>query len=204
MKIPVLTFPVLTFLGAAAAFGTAAYGDTVTVTGGSAFYYENSGPVDTITLDEGTYLITDLSASGVVSDQGWGGTGLSNAYLSLDVNGVSIWGDTVAVANHDADPSGTSFNVDINAGSDPTAYANLNTALEGIDWSSTPTVTAELDASAPGYPGWSVSVNGADLSVTSSVPENTSTLALLAASLIGIALLALSSRLRGLLGLNLA
>ena len=193
---------VLTLLGAALVLGTAAYGQTTTqtVTGGSAYYYEGNGPVDAITLADGTNVITDLSTSGIVYDQGWGGTGASSAYLSLNVDGNAIWAELVAVAYA---PYGTGFDVDINTVSDPTDYANLNAALAGVDWTSAPSVTVELDASAPGWTGWSVEVDNADLSVTSAaVPDTASTLALLGGSLLGLALLARSSRLRGLLSLS--
>ena len=158
------------------AFSQVAQASPVTQTAGpfnSDSYWNGNGwaqqVLGSVTLTEGTNIITDLSSTVTLVDQGWGGQDYNNGVkISLEENGTSLWTATVAGADHEW----ATRTYDVTG--DPTSLAALNTALDGISWSSAPTVTITMFTTPYGWPGWELHTTNDSFSVTSDVPEPTS------------------------------
>ena len=134
-----------------------------------------------VTLAAGTNIILGLTSTVTIWDQGWGGQdpGDNQVFVGLFDNGVELWGQHVAGAYHQT----TTQSFDIS--SMPAALQSLDTALDGIDWSTKPTVTMQMEAAPLGYPGWELFTSNASFSVASDtvpVPEP-ATIATFAAAL---------------------
>jgi hypothetical protein len=147
--------------------------------------YNGSDPsyfiLGSLALPTDTNLISNLTSSVTLIDQGWGGQSSSNGVMiGLVVDDVRVWGQRVAGADHSW---GTDL-FDIN--SDPLSLASLNSSISVIDWNSVSDVKFNMFTTALGYGGWELHVRDASFSVTSEVPEP-STLAIFALGMIGLA-----------------
>ena len=157
-----------------------------TAPAGSDSYWDGNGwawqLLGSVNLATGTNTISALTSTVTLVDQGWGNQSNGNGVvISLFDNGVDLWDQNVAGATH----SWTTQTFDISAY--PIALTALNEALDGVDWSASPAVTLEMNATPYGYPGWELHTSNASFTVTSDVPEPTS-MALLGAGLAGLGL----------------
>ncbi len=133
-----------------------------------------------ISLAQGTSDISNLQSTVTVWDQGWGGEVASwtQVFLGLYDNGVALWTSFVAGGTHSSyDPQYFT--------ADASQLAALDAALAGIDWSSTPNVTVQLNGNIQAYSGWAEYVSNSSFTVTSDVPEP-ATLGLLGLGLAGL------------------
>ena len=123
-----------------------------------------------VTLAAGTNTVLGLTSNVTIWDQGWGGQDPNDnqVFVGLFDNGVELWGQHVAGAYHQVTTQG--FDI----ASAPAALQSLDTALDGIDWSTKPAVTMQMEAAPVGYPGWQLFTSNASFSVISDtvpVPE---------------------------------
>jgi PEP-CTERM motif len=121
-----------------------------------------------VTLAQHTVLISALSSSVTLVDQGWGGQdpASNQVVIGLLEDGVGLWTQHVAGAVH----AWRTEHFDIT--DSPSALAGLNAALQGIDWSDSPVVKLAMYAVPLSYGGWELHTRNASFSVTSSdVPE---------------------------------
>lgn len=139
-----------------------------------------------VKLAQGTNMVSSLTSSVDIWDQGWGNQSDANqVYIGLYQNDAILWGQHVAGAHHGW--SRQTFDIASNL----TALTSLNEALRAIDWSSGGTVTMKMMANPIGWPGWELHVANAYFSVTSDtvqqsqVPEPAS-VALLSLGLAGL------------------
>lgn len=125
------------------------------------------GQVDFAT---GTNQILGLTTSVDVKDQGYGGSDPTNGVLlRLIADGTQLWGAWVGGGGHDW----THQDYDITA--NQAQFADLNTALAGVDWSTTSSLSMVMSHRGWGYPGWALTTANATMTVTSDatspVPE---------------------------------
>lgn len=138
-----------------------------------------------VTLATGTNVITSLTASASVTDQGWGGQcpGCNFAGLGLYQGETQLWKQNVAGAVH-----GWTFQ-SFNLSQDADAQLRLTSALGAINWASAMPVTMRMLASPVGWGGWELHIADASFSMTSAandVPEPAS-IALLSLGFAGLA-----------------
>jgi hypothetical protein len=144
----------------------------------------NPGYTDlaSVTFAQGTDQIDALTSTATVVDQGFGGQDPDNGvHLLLVDNGNTLWNEVVAGGTH----SLTTDNYDIST--DPAGLASLDSALAGINWSTDPNVSLNLEANVWPYPGWALHVQDASFSVTSTVPDGGATITMIGAALAGLA-----------------
>ena len=125
-------------------------------------------PLGGVTLAQHTVLVSALSSSVTLVDQGWGGQDAASnqVVIGLLEDGMGLWTQHVAGAVH----SWRTEHFDITGS--PAALAGLNAALQGIDWSDNPVVTVQMFAVPLSYGGWELHTRNASFSITSSdVPE---------------------------------
>ena len=126
-----------------------------------------SDELGAITLAKGTNLISSLTSTATVWDQGWGGQTSDNGLrLALVVGTSRVWQATVAGASHGAQT------INFIAGVDQ--LASLNSALAAVDWSTASNVRVGMFANAYGWGGWELHSRNASFSVASTaaaVPE---------------------------------
>ena len=139
-----------------------------------------------IALASNTNIISGLTSTVTLVDQGWGGqAGTNGVRIDLFSNGTDLWGQYVAGATHDV----TTQTFDIAAL--PDAQTSLNVALDSINWSVNPTVALVMDATPWPYVGWALYTSGASFGVMSDAipaPEPLS-VAILGTGLIGLGLI---------------
>jgi len=132
-------------------------------------YGWNNDLLSSITFASGTNAITSIVGSTSIADQGWGGEYEpgNQLYLTLVVDGYSLWGDHFAGGTHEW------RSVSYDVSNDPSQFAALNVAVGGIDWSTAQDVELQLRSSTIGYPGWALHAQDAQFSATSivAVPE---------------------------------
>ena len=117
-------------------------------------------------------------------DQGWGGQcDCNQVFIGLfDTTNNRVWAQHVAGATH----NWTTQVFDIT--SDLVAMASLNVAMGAMDYSTGGTASMKMFANPIGWGGWELTVNNANMSITSSnVPEPTSL------AMLGLGLLALTA-----------
>ena len=178
----------LATVAAALVFAIPASASTIqTSTVGSYHGYQAWGEhlVTKVDLAEGTNLISALTTTVTIKDQGWGGTWpeANKVFMSLSYGSDRLWERFVAGAHH----NWTTQTFDIT--SDLTSFNNLNAALAAVDWSQGKQLSLQMIASPIGWGGWELFVNNASFSVTSAVndvPEPGS-LALLAMGALALA-----------------
>jgi len=126
-----------------------------------------SDELGAIALAKGTNLISSLTSTATVWDQGWGGQTDDNGLrLALVVGTSRVWQATVAGARHGAQTIAFTADVD--------QLASLNSALAAIDWSTESNVRMGMFANAYGWGGWELHSRNASFSVASTaaaVPE---------------------------------
>ncbi|MBB4618208.1 PEPxxWA-CTERM sorting domain-containing protein [Sphingomonas abaci] len=126
-----------------------------------------SDELGAITLAQGTNLISSLTSTATVWDQGWGGqTGDNGLRLALVVGTSRVWQATAAGASHGAQTIDFTASVD--------QLASLNGALAAVDWSTASNVRLGMFANAYGWGGWELHSRNASFSVASTaaaVPE---------------------------------
>ena len=178
------------------AFAPHAQAEPVTQTtapaGSDSYWYGNGWSwqqLGSVTLADGTNTILGLTSTVTLADQGWGGqTNGNGVRIDLFDNGTDLWGYYVAGATHDW----TTQTFDItDTTANPDALTNLNLALSGIDWSTSPTVTIAMNATPVAWGGWELHTSNASFSVTSDAvpaPEPVS-LVLLGTGLAGLSLI---------------
>lgn len=130
-------------------------------------------------LAQNTVFISSLSGSSTTYDQGWGGNDFydNRLYITLMDNGQGLWSDFFA-----GGARGATFQSYSVSGAKLT---DLNTALAGINWSTTPDVQMQVRSSTIGYPGWQLYAENVQFQATSDVPEPAS-LAILGLGLLGL------------------
>jgi hypothetical protein len=138
-----------------------------------------------VTLAQGTNEITGLTSSARIWDQGWGGewAGGNHVFMGLYYGGDLLWSRFVAGAYHQQ----TVQTFDIR--NDTVSFANLNAALDQVDWAAGKEMRMQMMASPIGWGGWELHVDNASFSVSSDtieVPEPAS-LALLGLGVLGFA-----------------
>jgi hypothetical protein len=106
------------------------------------------------------YLYTNMYAF----DQGWGGENgnWTHSFVQLTENGNSLWSVQVAGAVHT--PAWDSYTAS------STDLAALNTAINSIDWTTSPTVSLDLDANIQAYSGWAGNFQNATMTVGTPEP----------------------------------
>jgi len=123
-----------------------------------------------VTLATGTNVVSGLTASAWVADQGWGGEcgSCNNASIGLYQGETQLWKQMVAGAGH----SWTFQTFDI--ANDGDSMNRLNTALGNIDWAANQPVTMRMLANPIGWGGWELHISDATFTITSDsndVPE---------------------------------
>lgn len=118
-----------------------------------------------VSFASGTNKVLALTSQVTLVDQGWGGQdpGSNAVFMSLDVDGNSVWNRWVAGAYHYA----TTQNFDI--ASDPASLSALYGLLSAINWSTNPDVQLSMRQRGLGYGGWELHTSNAFFSVTSDV-----------------------------------
>lgn len=147
------------------------------------FYYGGNNSIMTIDLAKGTNNVSALTTSVNTADQGWGGQcDCNQAFVGLvDANNNILWGEHVAGSQH----SWSTYTFDLT--SDLTQMGNLNALLASYNYGANGLLSLQMFANNIGWSGWEFKVNGASMSVTSSVaavPEPGS-IALLGLGMIG-------------------
>lgn len=132
-----------------------------------------------ISLAQDTSNISDITASYYITDQGWGNHVGQYVILQLNDNGNTLFSDTIS----DAYPP---QNVNFDLASNITELGDLNAALDGVNWSLDPNVTVDFLAQPVGYGGYTLTIDNFTDTVTSSVPDGASTLALLGFGFAGL------------------
>ncbi len=175
----VVTWSVITMCGllAVGSHANAAPVTQATSPAGSDSSWNTNGwtwqALGSVTLGAGTNTVLDLTSTVTLVDQGWGGEdpGGNQVLISLFDNGIDLWDQHVAGATH----SSTTETFDItDTTTNPTALTTLDAALAGIDWSTSPTVTLQMNATPIAWLGWELHTSNASFSVTSDsspVPE---------------------------------
>lgn len=149
-----------------------------TYIGGGDWSWHTLGSVD---LAQWTNQLTALSGQATTWDQGWGGQDPGQGvFIGLYINNVDVYNVHVAGAVHGA----TTGFYDINT--HPTDLLNINALLGGINWVN-PSTSARLTmfAEQQAYGGWTLNVQNASFSATTSAVPEPASIALLASGLIG-------------------
>ncbi|WP_227470571.1 PEP-CTERM sorting domain-containing protein [Massilia sp. YMA4] len=141
---------------------------SVTASSTDQYWYQNAGlfEIGRISLQYGTNEILDIDTSVRLVDQGWGyESPTENAvYVGLFSGDAELYQIRVAGASHEI--STQTYDLASNA----TDYAQLNAALDQLNWSSYPYVTVRFYTHAVGYLGWELHTSN-DSMIVNSVPE---------------------------------
>ena len=155
----------LIFAGSAAQAVTITQNTTFTPTTATGW---TNVTVGSISLADGTNFVSDMTGNASVQDQGWGGHDFfgNDLRVGLFDGATQLWSVRMAGAGRvGLNPINQVFDISTIAG----ALDGLNAALQTITW--TPSSDVRLDAftAGNGWPGWSITVNSGNLSVTSGV-----------------------------------
>jgi PEP-CTERM motif len=141
---------------------------SVTASSTDQYWYQNPGQfeIGRISLQYGTNEILDIDTSVRLVDQGWGyESPTENAvYVGLFSGDAQLYQIRVAGASHEV--ATQTYDLASNA----TDYAQLNAALDQLNWASYPNVTVRFYTTAVGYLGWELHTSN-DSMIVSSVPE---------------------------------
>lgn len=179
-KLAVAAFAATSFAGAASASVIQTEsGDNLQLSYGAMV-------MDSVTLAAGTSNISALTSSVTLVDQdnwcfSWLFQPTDGVYLALFNGTNALWATLVAEAKTSV--STQTYNI----AKDGSALADLNAALDSINWAKTPAnaVKIALIGDASGFPIWTLDVKHEEFSVTSQVPEPGS-IALLGLGVAGI------------------
>lgn len=152
------------------ASATTAFASTIQNASSAGSYDSNwsSSQLGSVIFEKGTNLISALTSTVTIQDQGWGGEDENNnqVVLGLFDNDQQLWATHVAGGTHNMRTE--SYDISKN----PASLASLNSALSNIDWTSGPSVAMKMYTSTIGYPGWSLTTQNNSFAVTSNVvPE---------------------------------
>lgn len=185
MKMKLINKLLLTVV-LATSFATSALATVVQSTSPAGSYDTgwSSTTLGTINFANGTNSILGLTSAMNIADQGWGlsDPNANHVMIGLFSNGTNLWAQHVAGGHH----GWTHQTFDI--ASSPALLASLNLALDGVNWSTNPTVAMKMYTSTIGYQGWSLSTSNASFTVTSAEVPEPGSIALLGFGIAGLML----------------
>lgn len=123
--------------------------------------------VGSLNFANGTKSVSAMTATMSVEDQDWGGHDYWSNQLRVGLfeDGGELWSTRIAGAGRDGvSPIEQTYDIL----QDQTALDGLNAALVSLDWMPTSDVELRAYTNGLGWPGWSITVNSGNLSVTSS------------------------------------